>query len=55
MNDLMKNLKEAYDLLRTIPVSDQHVDAMYVAKLKLQTAYRLADQKEEVPPDGSGT
>ena len=47
MDELIKNLKEAYDLLRTIPVSGESVDAMYVAKAKLRTVYQLAQKETE--------
>ncbi len=46
MDELMKNLKEAYDLLRLIPVSDTAVDAMYAARVKMRKAFQLAEALE---------
>lgn len=54
MNELKKNLKEAFDLLATIPVQGNNVDIMHAARVKLRIAYQLAeaaDKKEEVKED----
>ena len=55
MNEIMKNLQEAYDMLSTIPVQGQNVDVMYSARVKLRVAYKLAEEKnksEEVSENG---
>ena len=43
MDELMKTLNEAYNLLRLIPVSDSAVDTMYFVRCKMQQAYRIAE------------
>lgn len=55
MNELMKNLQEAFDMLSAISVHGQNVDIMYNARLKLRLAYKIAEdtnKSEEVPTDG---
>lgn len=47
MNELMKNLQEAYDMLSAIPVQGQNVDIMYNARVKLRIAYKLAEEKNK--------
>ena len=62
MEELKKNLTQAFDLLSSIPVSGQNVDTMYAARTKLRTAFRLAEEAqkavikkaEALPPDQSG-
>ena len=62
MEELKKHLTQAFDLLSSIPVSGQNVDTMYAARMKLRTAFRLAEDaqnaevndQKKVPPDGSG-
>ena len=43
MDELIKTLNEAYNLMRMIPVSDTAVDTMYFARCKMQQAYRIAE------------
>lgn len=55
MNEIMKNLQEAFDMLSTIPVQGQNVDVMYNARVKLRVAYKIAADKnksEEVSNNG---
>ena len=47
MNDIMKLIREAYDLLSSIPVSGQSVDAMYAVRAKMRNAYSLAETKSK--------
>ena len=47
MDELMKTLNEAYNLLRLIPVSDSAVDTMYFTRLKMQQAYRIAEEMKK--------
>ncbi len=44
MDELIKTLNEAYNLMRMIPVSDTAVDTMYFTRLKMQQAYQLAEK-----------
>lgn len=43
MDELIKTLNEAYNLMRMIPVSDTAVDTMYFARCKMQQAYKIAE------------
>lgn len=54
---IQKVLEEAYDNLRTIPVADDNVEKMAVAKDRIRTAYKLigeakAEKDKEVDSDG---
>ena len=44
MDELMKTLCEAYDLLKNIPVRGADVDAMFLIRQKMQSAYRIAEE-----------
>ena len=48
MNDMRRELDEAYKLLAVIPVAGDHVEVMAEAREHLRRAYKLAatDQKE---------
>ena len=53
MDELMKTLCEAYDLLKQIPVKGAEVDAMFLIRQKMQSAYRIAEEMKgnEVKPN----
>lgn len=57
MDELMKTLCEAYDLLKNIPVRGADVDAMFIVRQKMQSAYNIANEmknaEKEVKPDES--
>ena len=45
MNDVMRELDEAFALLSAIPVAFDNVDRMAMAKEHLRRAYKLAEKK----------
>lgn len=47
MDDVIKELSEAYELLCTILVSQGGVDAMYIAKTKIRNAYKMLSDTEK--------
>lgn len=53
MDELMKTLCEAYDLLNRIPVRGADVDVMCIIRQKMQSAYRIAEEMKnnEVKPN----
>ena len=44
MDELMKNISEAFDLVSAIPVTGQSVEKMAAVRANLRTAYQLADK-----------
>lgn len=55
MGELTKELQEAYQVISSIPVTGDAVDAMAVARAKLRKVYtELTKLSEEVSEDGSG-
>ena len=46
MNEVKKQLEEAFQILSTIPVAGDHVEGMAAAKAKLRTAYLLVEKAE---------
>lgn len=46
MNEVKKQLEEAFQILSAIPVSGDHVEGMAAAKAKLRTAYLLVEKAE---------
>lgn len=55
MEDAMKELEHAWELLRTIPVTDTAVDAMAAARIHLQRVYTELKRlkSEEVNTNGN--
>ena len=55
MGELIKELHEAYQVISSIPVTGDAVDAMAVARAKLRKVYtELTNMSEEVSEDGHG-
>ena len=53
MNDLQKEINDAYIALAAIPVSGDHVEIMAAAREHLRRAYKLAaPEPKEAEPDG---
>ena len=44
MDELIRELREAFDLLYTVSVSRQDVDTMASARARLRKAYQLAEK-----------
>lgn len=56
MDELVRELNEAYQVVSSIPVSGDAVDAMAVVRAKLRKVYtELKNMSEEVSEDGPGT
>lgn len=53
MNELQKELYEAYAALAAIPVSGDHIEVMAAAREHLRRAYKLAaSELKEADPNG---
>ena len=53
MDEIMKEIDAVYQIISSIPVSGNSVDAMAVARTRLRKVYNeLNNMKEEVPADG---
>lgn len=52
MNDLQKELDQAYKLASALPVSGDGVELMAAVREHLRAAYRLAGKEEEERTDG---
>lgn len=55
MNELQKELDQAFKLVSAVPVSGDGVDMMAAARESLRRAYQLAappDEEKEGPGDG---
>lgn len=56
MDEIIKELDEAYRVISSIPVTGDSVDAMAVVRAKLRKVYaELKNKSEEVSADGLGT
>lgn len=55
MDEIIKELNDAYQVISSIPVTGDSVDAMAVARAKLRKVYtELKNMSEEVSDDGHG-
>lgn len=48
MNEVKKQIDEAFKLISTIPVSQDNVEVMAAAKAKLRAAYAELNKQEEL-------
>ena len=52
MNNIQKELDQAFSLLSAISVNGENVDRMAMAKQHLRAAFKLAGEKKEAEADG---
>lgn len=55
MNDIQKELDQAFNLISDIPVTHENVDRMFMAREHLRNAYNLAGKEaseKEADTDG---
>lgn len=45
--DVKKHIEKAFNLLRAIPVKEEAVDLMFMAKEELRAAYKILDRRPE--------
>lgn len=54
MNDIQRELQDAFNLLRQICVKDTDVEKMAMAKTRLSRAYQMAAQEGEEKEENDG-
>lgn len=52
MNEVKKQLEEAFQILSAIPVSGENVEIMAAAKAKLRAAYAELNKQEDTENGG---
>lgn len=52
MSELQKEINEAFIMISSIPVTDDSVDRMSMAREHLRRAYQMAGESEEEKNDG---
>lgn len=53
MNEVQKNINEAFEYMRAIPVTGDAVELMAAAKDALRRAYKLAEDNPEKTSDSN--
>lgn len=52
MTNLQKEINEAFVMISTIPVTENNVDRMAMAREHLRRAYQMAEESKEEKDDG---